>query len=287
MFELPKFEWVRILPGGSEWVLELPSQINACAEQWSLKLESPYPDSNVSIVFPAITADGLPAVLKIQFPGRESEYEAEALKRWNGEGAARLLAHDPIQHALLIERCDPGTSLSDVPAYEALAVFIKLLPRLWIKAGMPFTSLHDESLNWAEELRGCWERGGHPFERELLNGALESLETLRETQGEQFLINQDLHGDNVLRASREPWLVIDPKPLVGEREFSLASVIRCDEFGHSRKDVIHRLDRLTSELGLNRERTRLWSFAQTLAWSFEGDRVHQHHVDMARWLWQA
>jgi hypothetical protein len=28
------------------------------------------------------------------------------------------------------------------------------------------------------------------------------------------------------RAAREPWLVIDPKPLVGEREFSLAAVPR-------------------------------------------------------------
>lgn len=183
-----------------------------------------------------------------------------------------------------IERCDPGTSLSDLPADEALAVFIKLLPRLWIKADKPFTSLHDESLIWAQELRGCWERGGHPFERELLTGALEVLESLRGTQGEQVLINQDLHPGNVLRATREPWLVIDPKPLVGEREFGLASIICSDELGHSQKQVIHRLDRLTSELGLNRERTRLWTFAQTLAWSFEGDRPIQSLVETARWL---
>src|SRR5215475_7700941 len=28
----------------------------------------------------------------------------------------------------------------------------------------------------------------------------------------QVLVHQDLHGDNVLAAEREPWLVIDPKP---------------------------------------------------------------------------
>lgn len=286
IFEIPRLEWVQTLPGGREWVRQLPSQIKACAEHWSLKLKSPYPDSNVAAVFPATTADGMPAVLKIQFPGRESEHEAEALKRWNGQGAVRLLAHDPAHHALLIERCEPGSSLSAVPADEALNVIINLLPRLWIKADKPFNSLHDESLTWAEELKGYWERGGRPFERELLNGALEALENLRQTQGEQVLLNQDLHGGNVLRATREPWLLIDPKPLVGEREF-IASIMRCNEFGHSLKDVIHRLDRVTSALGLNRERARLWSFAQTLAWGFEGDHMIEQHLQTARWLWQA
>lgn len=101
MFALPKFEWVRMLPEGNDWVRQLPAQIKTCAQQWSLQLESPYADSNVSIVLPATTTDGSPAVLKIQFPVRESEHEAEALKCWNGEGAVRLLAHDPVQHALL------------------------------------------------------------------------------------------------------------------------------------------------------------------------------------------
>ena len=286
MFALPKLEWVQTLPGGSEWVCQLPSKIKSCAERWSLKLESPYPDSNVAAVFPVTTANGMPAVMKIQFPGRESEHEAEALKRWNGHGAVKLIDHDAAHHALLIERCEPGFSLSAVPTDEALSVIIELLPRLWIKADKPFNSLRDESLTWTEELKRCWERGGRPFERELLNGALEALENLRRTQGEQVLLNQDLHGGNVLRAAREPWLVIDPKPLVGEKEF-IAPLIRCHEFGHNRKDVIHRLDRLTSALGLDRERARLWSFAQTLAWSFEGDHAIERHVETAGWLWRA
>ena len=67
---------------------------------------------------------------------------------------------------------------------------------------------------------------------------------LAPTQGEQVLVNQDLHGENVLAAEREPWLVIDPKPLAGEREFSVASIVRSSELGHSKRDVLYRLDRL-------------------------------------------
>ena len=49
-----------------------------------------------------------------------------------------------------------------------------------------------------------------------------------------MLVNQDLHADNILSATREPWLVIDPKPLAGEREFGVAAIVRGGELGHSR-----------------------------------------------------
>jgi streptomycin 6-kinase len=121
----------------------------------------------------------------------------------------------------------------------------------------------------------------------LFEAALENLATLRDSQGPPVLLHQDLHGDNVLRAAREPWLVIDPKPLVGDREFSLSPIIRSRELGDTRQSMIARLDKLSNELGLNRERARLWTFAQTLAWAFEGDRVLADHVEAARWLWHA
>ncbi len=70
---------------------------------------------------------------------------------------------------------------------------------------------------------------------------------------------------NVLAAEREPWLAIDPKPLVGERELGLAPIVRSGGLGQSRKQVKLRLDRLTADLGLDRERARLWCLAQTVA----------------------
>jgi streptomycin 6-kinase len=56
------------------------------------------------------------------------------------------------------------------------------------------------------------------------------MDALSSTQGERVLLHQDLHGDNVLGARREPWLAIDPKPLLGERELSLTPIIRSYEF---------------------------------------------------------
>ena len=90
----------------------------------------------------------------------------------------------------------------------------------------------------------------------------------------------------MLAAEREPWLAIDPKPLVGEREFGVAPIVRSRELGHSRRDVLYRFDRLVSELGLDRERARGWTIGQTIAWAFDAE-VRQTHAETARWLLEA
>ena len=208
-------------------------------------------------------------MLKLQFPDRESEHEASALRAWDGRGAVRLLEHDPERHALLLERCLPGTPLAEMEPEAALDVAIGLLPRLWIPAGPPFRPLADEAAWWASDLPGRWRKTGEPFERELLDAALDAIRMLTPTQAESVLLNQDLHAANILRAEREPWLVINPKPLVGERAFGVAPLVRGSELGHSREAVIHRLDRLSGALGLDRERVRDWTIAQSIAWGLD------------------
>jgi streptomycin 6-kinase len=163
-------------------------------------------------------------------------------------------------------------------------VAIGLLPRSWKPAASPFTPLADEAAWWAGYLPANWESTGRPFERRLLDAALDAIEELAGTQGEQVLVNQDLHADNVLRAEREPWLIIDPKPLAGEREFGVAALIRGHELGEGRRNVLHRLDRLTAELVLDRERARRWCIAQTLAWAVDEDEIIPDHIDVVQWL---
>ncbi|MDP8958831.1 MAG: aminoglycoside phosphotransferase family protein [Actinomycetota bacterium] len=277
-------QWLRETEAGRSWLAALPRLVEECVRRWALRIGTPYPGSYVSVVLPADLPDGTAAALKLQFPHRESEHEAQALARWDGDGAVRLLDHDHVHRALLIERCEPGTHLSEFGAQVALEVMIGLLPRLWKAATSPFRALADEATMWIEHLPETWEKAGRPFERALIDAAIETLTELSSSQGEQVLLHQDLHADNVLRAEREPWLVIDPKPLHGEREFGIASVVRSYELGHSRALVLGRLDRLSGELGLDRQRACRWAFSQTLAWAFEGDRVLPRHVETARWL---
>ena len=278
--------WARATAAGRTWLDGLPRVVDDCVEQWSLEIGPPFPYAYASLALPVTRPDGSDAVLKVCFTHRESEHEADALAHWDGDGAVRLLAHDRDRWALLIERCRPGTPLRELESEAALGVIAGLLPRLWVPAGAPFRPLADEAAWWASYLPERWERLGRPFERTLLDAALDALATLPPSQGEHVLLHQDLHADNILRAEREPWLAIDPKPLVGEREFGLAPLVRGFELGDTRQDVMYRLDRLTAELGLDRERARLWSLAQTLAWCFDTDYSEQH-VETARWLARA
>ena len=215
---------------------------------------------------PGRRPDGSPAVLKVHFPNRDNEHEAAALRHWNGDGAVRLLDEEPDLGALLLERCVPGTPMSDATPDEALDAFVDLLPRLWKPASAPFRTLADEAAHLAVGLVRDWERTGRPFERRLVDVSLDAFASLAPTQGEQVLLHQDLHGDNVLRAAREPWLVIDPKPLVGEREFAVAPIVRSTRSSATvATRSCARFDRLTADLGLDRERARRWTIAQTVA----------------------
>ena len=259
-------------------------RIEELRDRWGLALGPPYAAGAGGHAAPAELPDGTPAVLKLIHPHRESEHEADALARWNGDGAVRLLDRTDDGWAVLIERCEPGTPLSAAGPETALGVLTGLLPRLWVPAGPPFHTLADEAGWWVSYLAEEWEAAGRPFERALLDAAIEALSALAPTQGEQVLLHQDLHGENVLAAEREPWLVIDPKPLVGEREFSIAPIVRSFELGHSKRDALYRLDRLTSELGLDRDRALGWTVAQTVAWSGGGTHYWEPHVETVRWL---
>ncbi|MDP9260962.1 MAG: aminoglycoside phosphotransferase family protein [Actinomycetota bacterium] len=255
----------------AKWRANVGELVTDCCLRWDLRAGEPYVPGAAGYVVRVERADGTPAVLKVFWPHREAEQEADALERWDGEGAVRLLARDNERSAMLLERCEPGSFLSTHD--DPVGVLVELLRRLW-RSGDGFRPLADDAEWWLEH-----DLAEVPDKR-LRDAAVHYLRELVPTQGEQVLLHQDLHGENVLAAQREPWLVIDPKPLAGEREFSVAPIVRSSELGHSKRHTLYRLDRLCSELDLDRDRALGWTIAQTMAWS-DGDEAS---LDTARWL---
>ncbi len=289
--------WWRAVPGGAEWLDRLPRLVAECVDIWQLRPGRTFTSGNVSLVLAVERADGLPAVLKLSFPDEESEHEPDALDLWHGHGAVRLLTHDPRRRALLLERCLPGTNLWELrDEHEANRIACAVLRRLWRPPPRDhaFRPLADEALRWADELPREWALIGNAFERRLIDHAVDAVQELVPSQAELVVAHQDLHGGNVLRAEREPWLAIDPKPLVGERAFDAASLLR-----DRREDLVRdpspgrrirrRLDQLTAELGLDRERLRGWGIVHALAWGFSGKtrKVEHDMIACARWLTNA
>jgi streptomycin 6-kinase len=277
------------VPGGREWLERLPRLVEECADQWSLRVGRPFEPAHVSLVV-RVEHDEAPAVLKLNFPEPESEREADALAFWNGRGAVRLLAHDEERRALLLERSEPGEQLWSVAEDEANAMGADVLRRLWrpIPREHGYRLLADEAERWAVELPRDWEHLGRPFERRLLEAAVAVCRELGPAQGELVVCHQDFHGRNVLQATREPWLAIDPKPVAGEREFDAASLLRDRRWELGRPDDRHRLrrrlDLLVDELALDRERTLRWAFAHALAWGVSAKKLERDMIHCARVL---
>ncbi|HEX6844917.1 MAG TPA: aminoglycoside phosphotransferase family protein [Actinomycetota bacterium] len=278
----PGLAWLLDHEDGRGWLERLPRLVDECAARWALSLEDPYPYAMASLAMPAIGSDGERVVLKVQYPDREGTHEAAALRRYDGNGAVRLLDEDPDRWAMLLERAEPGDHLSTVGGEAALEVLVGLLPRLSIEADEPFTLLEDEAAWWADTLRAGIGDRDVEIPGALVDEALAAIEELSPTQAERVLLHQDLHGDNVVAGTREPWLAIDPKPLVGERAFAVAPIVRSYELGHSREETIHRLDVLCDRLDLDRERARRWAIAQTVAWCDD-----ERHLAAAVWLLDA
>lgn len=286
-----RLDWWRGVPGGAQWLASLPSIVERCAEGWSLRVGRTFEKGNVSLVLAVGLPDGAPAVLKINFPEAESEHEPDALALWAGEGAVRLLAYDEPSRALLIERCEPGTPLWSVEDdEEATRIAAAALRQIWRPppAEHRFRRLAEEAEQWARELPSHWEAQAAPFERSLLDEGVAACLDLPTDQGEQVVLHQDFHGGNLLRAVREPWLAIDPKPLVGEREFDAASLLRDRRWllgsGGDGARLRRRLDVLADELDLDRERMRRWGIAHALAWGIDREKLEDDMVECARLL---
>jgi streptomycin 6-kinase len=242
---------------------------------WDLELGDPFEAPFSKLVAPVRLADGTEAVLKIPVDDDiESVHEPEALRFWDGQGAVRLIDRDPESRAYLIERCLPGTPLGRAYDDQALEAIASTLGRLWRAPSdeVEWSRIDEVAERWIEELPQDRERHGRTYEPRLLDEALDALRTLPPSQEWLVLCHQDLHGGNLLRAEREPWLAIDSKPIVAEPAYDAVPAVRdLDMEGRiTVAQVRRRLDFFSERLGLDRERIRLWGLAKHLAWGTDG-----------------
>jgi streptomycin 6-kinase len=76
-----------------------------------------------------------------------------------------------------------------------------------------------------------------------------------------MLLCTDLHHGNVLAASREPWLVIGPKPYIGDPAYDpLQHMLNFP--GRLTADPAGFVRRMAGLLDLDLERLRLWLFVR-------------------------
>lgn len=254
--------------GGRAWLAALPEIVEELCARWELTLGPPFEGGCVGFVAPAEHRHGERGVLKVSPIDEETRTEADALRLWAGDGAVRLLDAEPDLGALLLERLEPGVSLEDNPdREEAIAIACALLRRLWrpVPPEHPFPLVVDLALRWAREIPGRFDRLDRPFEASLVEEAADVCAELGRSREAMVLANRDYHLGNVLSAEREPWLLIDPKALVGEPAFDTGHLLRSlipDQI--NRPLVIGLVERLAGELGVSAESIRRWALVRSV-----------------------
>jgi len=254
---------------GIEWLAGLPGLLQDCRNRWSLELDPPFKDLSYNLVLPGKLSDGKAIVLKLGVPCRELTTECAALILFDGNGAVRLLEHDSARGILLMERVTPGTPLSEVQRErEATTVAAKLMKKLWHvpPADHLFPSLADWFLAFTR-LRKSFSGGSGAFPHGLITRAEHLFDELNETAPAEacLVLHGDLHHANILFSSKEEWLAIDPKGVVGDPGYEVAPFMlnrlpRSASNAELAKLFNQRLLIFSEELRIDKTRLACWAF---------------------------
>ena len=208
---------------GESWFDELPTMIRELEHQWSLKVLAPFPGVEFNFVAPAVLEDGTDVAIKISPPFERIEIycEAKYLRTRDGRSVIRLLAEDRAKRAILLERAMPGQALfnefsknpegSIQPAIEVLRSVLRPTP-----ADMTDVDTLDA---WFNNFRRYSETD---FPNHHAEKAFEIYERLSRQNGRIYYLHGDFHPGNIVTATRERYLLIDPKGIVGHVGYDIA-----------------------------------------------------------------
>jgi streptomycin 6-kinase len=254
-------------PELTAWLDRLPDVIQRLEQRWALTPDTPLDgeEPSCSYVTAVRAANGMPAVLKMAMPHMEGDHEIQGLRFWDGDPTVRLLEFDDELGAMLLERCLPGSPLRALAEDDQDVVISGLLRRLWRQPQKPppFRPLSTLTRYWANETRSQIEQQPD-IDMGLVRAGLQLFEGLPGNATRTALLATDLHAGNVVRAEREPWLVIDPKPFVGDPAYDATQhLLNCRTRLRSHPDKTIRNFADLAEIDY--ERVRLWTFARAAA----------------------
>lgn len=233
------------------------------AREWNVEITRTL--ETQSSVLALGTRNGTPVLLKIVRENGDEWRSGAVLKAFGGDGAVRVFEES--DGAMLIERAVPGTALIEMAMAGhddvATEILCGVMGRLWDpQRTAPAVTIQDWGVAFDRYLGTSDDRLQH----DLVSRAKSMFEDLARTQTAPILLHGDLHHYNVLLDEKRGWLVIDPKGVIGEREYEIGAVMRnpmedFEEFAEP--SVIERRVRtFETALGLNADRMLRWSFAQ-------------------------
>ncbi|MGW1764392.1 aminoglycoside phosphotransferase family protein [Streptomyces sp. NPDC002073] len=246
----------------AEWLGALPGLARDAVSRRGLTAQRVQtPGGRSSMVVLVRYPDGTPATLKLAPPASRPDRELAALAHWGGFGAVRVLDTRHDDGALLLERLQAEVSLRSLPEAKALLEAAGTIRRLWVQppVGHPFETVAERTGRQSEPVRQAPETL-----RALAGAALDARAELVALPPEEVLLHGAFRQGKVLAGDRAPWLTVGPDPLVGERAYDLARLVRDrldDQVASTTgaAGVRRRLTRLAESLDVDPERLRGWT----------------------------
>ncbi|MBI2022820.1 fructosamine kinase family protein [Candidatus Daviesbacteria bacterium] len=253
---------------GKVWLKGLPGLINQIEDTFKIEIQDPFPKLSINYTTPAKFIDGEEVVVKLGIPSnKEFKTEVEALKLFNGKGMVKLLEVDLEKGLMILEYLKPGTNIEKMDEEEAMSITTALLKKFWIKA--PERNIFPKVSDWGKGFKKYKNSKSTLLDKKLVDKAEKIFFELEASQGEQFLLHGDFHHGNILKAEREAYLTIDPKGVIGEREYEIGALLRNPypqilEYPDIKVTIKNRIGFLSERLGLDPKRVYLWSFSQAV-----------------------
>jgi streptomycin 6-kinase len=253
-----------------DWLEELPGIVEDLSSRWNLSLEKTFDYPSISYVVLVRRSDRTRGVLKIGFLHDEISSEIDSLKFFDGRGAARLLTADKTKGALLLEFLDPGVQLAESAGMsddEKTIVACDLIRKLCRPARSEdgFKTLEDWT-SGVEKIRTYFTGGTGPFPAGAVHTARQLRLQLLQLSPKQVLLHADFQHFNILSAGHGPWLVIDPKGVVGDPAFEPSPFLRncLWDSDDPEKRLSRRLDIFAERLGIDRKRLYEWAMVDSV-----------------------
>lgn len=243
------------------WLERLPRLVDDLLAEWQLTVDGAALHGFAALVIPVREASGRVAALRFSWPHDEQEHEHLGLQAWHGNGTVLMYRADPSRAVMLLERLSTR-DLNDVEIAEACEVIAGFYSRLHVPALPQLRSLSSYIDRWTNDLDKL--PADAPIPRRMISQARSlGRDFVTDPRTDEVMIHGDLHFENVLEGEREPWLVIDPKPMAGDGHYEVAPVLwnRWDEVmatGDVRNEVRHRFHTVVDTAGLDEDRARDW-----------------------------
>ncbi|PGS53392.1 aminoglycoside phosphotransferase family protein [Bacillus sp. AFS041924] len=267
---------------GEIWLENFEDLCKKCEIRWNMKILSPF-ELSYNFVAPIIIDGQSNAVIKLAVPNAEFNDEIEALNECKDADFVKVIDSDPDEGILILEQLLPGNTLASIEnEEEAMLIAVKVMKNLWKKpttlTKLPTILNREKSFSRIVEK---FPNGIGPFSKDTLLDAFSTFKEMNKSQTTQYLLHGDLHHYNLLNAGENTWKVIDPKGLVGEREYDLIQFLLNNLEGKDiSKTLERRIERLVNELDLNKERLLLWGYSHAVlstCWSLEDEGTYNEY----------